>query len=329
MYVAEAPAARGRERDGDIGAPAIQVEGLRKSYGATVAVDGISFAVARGEVFGLLGPNGAGKTTTVEIIEGLRRADAGRVTVCGLDPVADAPALKERSGIALQRSDLFPKLTVREVLRLFATFYAQAVPAEDLIALVDLEEKRGSRVKALSGGQRQRLAIALALVHDPDVIFLDEPSSGLDPQARHSLWEVIARLRAAGKTILLTTHYMDEAERLCDHVAIIDHGRIIAAERPAALVDHYLPEESIVFETEAAPGPAELRALDAVREAGVAPVPDRPGWSTVTLRSADAQASLAALLTLGAGVGAMRELRVQRANLEDVFLHLTGRRIRE
>lgn len=312
------------------GADAVVVEGLRKAYGATVAVDDISFAVGRGEVFGLLGPNGAGKTTTVEIVEGLRRADAGRVAVCGLDPATAGSALKERIGIALQKSDLYPRLRVGEIVHLFGTFYRRAVPAADLIALVDLQEKRGSTVKALSGGQRQRLAVALALVHDPEVVFLDEPTAGLDPQARHGLWDVVARLREAGKTVLLTTHYMEEAERLCDRVAIVDHGRIIALDRPAALVDRYLNEEIIVFETDADPDPAILRALPGVREVTLSAVSGQPAWQTVALRTAETATSLRALLnTALPGEQPLRGLHVQRANLEDVFLHLTGRRIRE
>jgi ABC-2 type transport system ATP-binding protein len=312
------------------GADAVVAEGLRTSYGAIVAVDGISFTVRRGEVFGLLGPNGAGKTTTIEILEGLRQADAGRVAVCGLDPITSGAALKERIGIALQRSELYPKLAVREVLRLFGTFYARAVPPDDLITLVDLGEKRGSLVKTLSGGQKQRLAVALALVNDPEVLFLDEPTAGLDPQARRGLWDVIAQLRGAGKTILLTTHYMEEAEQLCDRVAIVDHGRIIALDGPDALVDRYLNEETIVFKTAAAPDPDALRLLPAVCDVILTPLPGQPEWHTVALRSADAQASLRALLNMaGAEAQALRELRVQRATLEDVFLQLTGRSIRE
>jgi ABC-2 type transport system ATP-binding protein len=307
----------------------VVAEGLRTSYGAIVAVDGISFTVRRGEVFGLLGPNGAGKTTTIEILEGLRQADAGRVAVCGLDPITSGAALKERIGIALQRSELYPKLAVREVLRLVGTFYARAVPPDDLITLVDLGEKRGSLVKTLSGGQKQRLAVALALVNDPEVLFLDEPTAGLDPQARRGLWDVIAQLRGAGKTILLTTHYMEEAEQLCDRVAIVDHGRIIAMDRPDALVDRYLSEETIVFKTAAADLGA-LRLLPAVRDVVLTPVPGQPERHTVALRSADAQTTLRALLSLAEGDGqALRELRVERATLEDVFLQLTGRRIRE
>lgn len=312
------------------GRAAISAEGLRKSYGATVAVDGLDFTVGRGEVFGLLGPNGAGKTTTVEIIAGLRRPDTGRVRVGGLDPATDGAALKERVGLAVQRSELYPMLTVREILSLFGTFYRRAVPPDDLIALVELGEKRGSLVKTLSGGQRQRLAVALALVHDPDVLFLDEPTAGLDPQARRGLWETIARLRDTGKTILLTTHYLEEAAHLCDRVAIVDHGRIIALDRPAALVDRYRPEETIVFEALADLDRDALRALPAVAEVDLIPIPDRPGWRTTTLRTTDTQTSLRALLDLAAGRElALRGLRVECATLEDVFLHLTGRRIRD
>lgn len=308
---------------------AITVDGVRKAYGPTVAVDGIDLTVGRGEVFGLLGPNGAGKTTTIEILEGLRQRDVGRVSVCGLDPALAGAALKERIGIALQNSALYPKLTAREVLELFGAFYARAVPADDLIALVDLGEKRSSLVKDLSGGQRQRLALALALVHDPDVVFLDEPSAGLDPQSRRALWDVIAQLRASGKTFLLTTHYMEEAEHLCDRVAIIDHGRIIAQGPPSTLVDCYLSEETIIFETNSPPALEVLHALAAVCDVSQTAVSGRPGWITVALRTTDTQVTLRALLDTSVGAdSSLHELRVHRATLEDVFLHLTGRRIR-
>ena len=316
---------------GDVsGRPAVMVEGLRKTYGSTVAVDGISFTVAAGEVFGLLGPNGAGKTTTVEIIEGLRQSDSGRVCVCGLDPIAHGHVLKERIGIALQKCDLYPKLRVGEILRLFGSFYARSVAPDDLIALVDLGEKRTSLVKTLSGGQRQRLTVALALVNDPEIIFLDEPTAGLDPQARRGLWWVIARLRDAGKTILLTTHYLEEAEHLCDRVAIVDHGRIIALDSPAALVDRYIAEETITFETATAPDLNLLRSLPSVVAVDLTGVTGRPDWRAVALRSTDSQASLRALLNAATDGGpTVHGLRVQRANLEDVFLQLTGRRIRD
>src|SRR5437667_5488035 len=206
--------------------PALTVDNLIKNYGAIRAVDGISFRVEKGEVFGMLGPNGAGKTTTVEILEGLRAADAGRAEVLGIDVRRDGARVKEQIGVALQTATLMPNLTAWELLDLFGSFYARALPPDELLERLGLEEKRNSLVQTLSGGQQQRLSVALALVNDPQLVFLDEPTTGLDPQARRSLWEVVEEMRAAGKTVMLTTHYMEEAERLCDRVAIMDHGKI-------------------------------------------------------------------------------------------------------
>jgi ABC-2 type transport system ATP-binding protein len=241
------PAGRGR-RNGDVSAdasPAIEVIGLRKRYGAVQAVDGISFTVRRGEVFGMLGPNGAGKTTTVEIIEGLRPADSGRVTVLGLDVARQPRAVKERVGVQLQTPALLPRLTVRELVALFASFYRTARSPDEVIALVGLEESGDRLAGTLSGGQTQRLSLALALVNRPEIVFLDEPTTGLDPQARLSLWGLIERVRAEGTTVVLTTHYMEEAERLCDRVAIIDRGRIVALDAPRALIAAHFQETAI------------------------------------------------------------------------------------
>src|SRR5215211_307843 len=207
--------------------PVVRVRDLRKSYGQLAAVDGVSFEVGSGEVFGLLGPNGAGKTTTVEILEGLRDADSGEVTVLGIDAVKRADDLRARVGVSLQTAALYPKLTVVEVLRLFRSFYSAGRSVDELVALMDLGEKRSTRTQDLSGGQRQRLAVALALVNDPELIFLDEPTTGLDPAARRSLWDLIRDLKAKGRSVLLTTHYMEEAEILCDRLAIMDHGQIL------------------------------------------------------------------------------------------------------
>jgi ABC-2 type transport system ATP-binding protein len=209
---------------------------LRKRYGDVVAVDGLSLDVHRSECFGLLGPNGAGKTTTIEILEGLLAPDAGDVEVLGLRWRTDEPELRQRLGIQLQESQFTDKLTVEETIRLFRSFYRRGRSIDELLALVELEGKRTSWVVRLSGGQKQRLSIACALVGDPDLLFLDEPSTGLDPQSRRQLWGVLTRFRAEGGTIVLTTHYMDEAEVLCDRVAIVDHGRIIALDTPKALV---------------------------------------------------------------------------------------------
>ena len=216
--------------------PALRVANLRKTYKDVVAVDGIDLNVPAGQCFGLLGPNGAGKTTTIEICEGLTEPDSGDVEVLGLRWASDAQALRQRLGIQLQETQLSDKLTVGETLRLFRSFFERGPAPEEVIALVQLEEKRDARVVALSGGQKQRLALACALVGDPDLLFLDEPTTGLDPQARRQLWELIEEFKKAGRTILLTTHYMDEAERLCDELAIMDHGKVIARGKPAELV---------------------------------------------------------------------------------------------
>jgi ABC-2 type transport system ATP-binding protein len=215
---------------------AVRCHDLQKRYGDVVAVDGLALDVYRGECFGLLGPNGAGKTTTIEILEGLLTPDAGEVEVLGLRWQRDERELRQRLGIQLQEAQFTDKLTVEETLRLFRSFYDRGRSIDDLLALVELEAKRKSWVVKLSGGQRQRLSIACALVGDPDLLFLDEPSTGLDPQSRRQLWDVLKRFRAEGGTIVLTTHYMDEAEVLCDRVAIVDHGKIIALDTPNALV---------------------------------------------------------------------------------------------
>ena len=214
---------------------AIAVRDLRKSYGALEAVRGIEFDVQRGEVFGLLGPNGAGKTTTVEILEGYRKRDGGEVEVLGTDPATARGDWRERIGVVLQSSAMYETLTVTEMLRLFAGYYREPRPVDEVVELVGLQEKRGERVRRLSGGQRRRLDLGLALVGDPELIFLDEPTTGFDPRARRQAWETIRGLRGLGKTILLTTHYLDEAEQLADRVAVLAHGRIVASGTPAEL----------------------------------------------------------------------------------------------
>jgi ABC-2 type transport system ATP-binding protein len=217
--------------------PALQVQALRKSYGDVVAVDGLDLEVHAGECFGLLGPNGAGKTTAIEICEGLLASDSGDVVVLGRTWDADSHELRELLGIQLQDTQLAEKLTVNETLTLFQSFYKESRDVGEVIGLVELGEKRFSRVGELSGGQKQRLAVACALVGDPELLFLDEPTTGLDPQSRRQLWDLISQFRAAGKTIVLTTHYMEEAERLCDRVAIVDHGRVIALGSPRELIE--------------------------------------------------------------------------------------------
>jgi ABC-2 type transport system ATP-binding protein len=304
---------------------AIAVHGLRKSYGETKAVDGISFAVQVREVFGMLGPNGAGKTTTVEIIEGLRVADSGDVTVLGLDVRKEAQTIKARIGVQLQTTALYPLLTVREVIDLFRSFYPGAVRDTDyVIDLVDLRERHKTRSQELSGGQQQRLSLALALVNRPDIIFLDEPTTGLDPQGRRRVWDVIQQIREEGTTVFLTTHYMDEAERLCDRVAVIDHGRIIALGTPEELIDAHFEESAIEFEL--GHGGADTGSLSTLE--GVTHL--RQDGAQVTLYSRAVPQTLMGLTGLGGkGRLALNDLHVRRATLEDVFLKLTGRRIRE
>ena len=264
---------------------ALSVHGLTKSYGDLQAVAGISFTVAEGEVFGLLGPNGAGKTTTVEILEGYRRRDSGEVTVLGIDPEHGGTALRERIGVVLQSSELPPTLTVREVHRMFAGYYAKPRNVDEVIMLVGLEEKADARVKTLSGGQKRRLDLGVALVGDPELIFLDEPTTGFDPAARRTAWELVRSLRELGKTILLTTHYLDEAQQLADRVAVIRDGRIVKQGSPAELIGiapkvqiRYQHEgEDVVIETDeptrvlaeltgaAAAEGRELESLEVVR----------------------------------------------------------------
>ncbi len=304
-------------------ANAIVVENLCKFYGATKAVDGVSFDVRPGEIFGMLGPNGAGKSTTIEIVEGLRVADAGDVAVLGLRQPREARAIKSRIGIQLQTTALYPRLTVTEILDLFHTFYPnrQTLPTQTLIGLVDLGEKRNTRSKQLSGGQKQRLSVALALVNDPDIVFLDEPTTGMDPQARRQLWDVALDLKRKGKTILLTTHYMEEAEQICDRVAIVDHGHVIEIGAPAELVRRHFSEIAISFQ---APDLAE----DYATLAGVSRAVGEDG--RVTVYSSDAPRTMTALLQRESSDGAsLHNLNVHSATLEDVFLKLTGRALRD
>jgi len=239
----------------------VRVSDLRKTYGEIHAVDGVSFEVARGEVFGLLGPNGAGKTTTVEMLEGLRVPDGGRLEILGIDAVAQPAALKQRIGVTLQTAELYPKLTVVEVLDLFRSFYDHTLPTDQLVDFLDLSERRTAQTRELSGGQRQRLAVALALVNDPEVVFLDEPTTGLDPAARRSLWDLVGQLRQQGKTILLTTHYMEEADQLCDRLAIMDHGKILEMGTSSELIDRRFHERAVRFETVPGLDDNELAAL--------------------------------------------------------------------
>ncbi len=301
---------------------AIEVHDLCKRYGDTLAADGVTFSIAAGEIFGLLGPNGAGKTTTVECILGLRRPDAGRIVVLGMEHGALSRQIRARVGAQLQTTGLYPRLTVRELVDLFACLFPRALPTDEVIEMVGLQEKAGTRSKDLSGGQRQRLAVALALVNDPDLIFLDEPTTGLDPQARRGLWDVIRAQKRAGKTVLFTTHYMEEAEQLCDRVAVMDHGRIIALDTPEALINRHFQETAIEFVPLGEPPHERLTALP-----GVTQMILEDGHPT--LYSTDVPRTMAGLFELVTeGRLAFKDMTVRRATLEDVFLKLTGRRIR-
>ncbi len=303
----------------------IEVEHLVKHYGPIKAVDDISFQVRQGEVFGMLGPNGAGKTTTVEIIEGLRTADSGRVTVLGMD-VAKVPAtIKQKIGVQLQSPSLMPSLTVDELLDVFAGFYKHSLPISEVVELLSLNESRKVLVKNLSGGQLQRLSVAMALINDPEIAFLDEPTTGLDPQVRREMWSVIERMRRQRKTVFLTTHYMEEAERLCDRVAIIDHGKIIAMDTPQKLIKKYFREKAIQFELEPPPSEAVLRTFPGVTNVAI-------DENDVVIYSDDITTTMSATLKFAEKeglTGKMKDLHVRQATLEDVFLKLTGRKIRD
>ena len=306
--------------------PSLQVRALRKSYKDVVAVDGIDLDVHSGECFGLLGPNGAGKTTTIEICEGLLALDSGSVELLGLTWRADAAQLRQRLGVQLQDTQLSEKLTVEETMRLFRSFYHRGATVPEVIAMVQLDEKRAARVGNLSGGQKQRLAVACALVGDPDLLFLDEPTTGLDPQARRQLWELIERLKSAGRTIILTTHYMEEAERLCDRVAIMDHGRIIALGTSRELIASIGVAHMVEFAVGDGAHPLELgqlALLDGVKAA-------RRDNGSYQLQVSELHRAVPALLAeLDRRRIAVTELRTHSATLEDVFVSLTGRRLRD
>ncbi|HTG41214.1 MAG TPA: ABC transporter ATP-binding protein [Methylomirabilota bacterium] len=306
-----------------VAGPVIRVRDLHKSYGQLHAVDGVSFEVERGEVFGLLGPNGAGKTTTVEVLEGLRKPDSGEVSVLGVDAVRSPDQLKARIGVSLQTAALYPKLTVVEVLDLFRSFYPSGRSTGELVELMDLGEKRATRTQDLSGGQRQRLSVALALVNDPELVFLDEPTTGMDPAARRMLWDVVLGLKSSGRSVLLTTHYMEEAEILCDRLAIMDHGRILESGTVDELVSRRFHERAVRFDA--------IDGLDDARMAGfpgVASVKHENG--AVLLFTRDVPGTIGAVLAASDGLGVEPvNLAVRRATLEDVFLDLTGRALRD
>ena len=306
--------------------PALRVRQLRKQYGDVVAVDGLDLEVRTGECSGLLGPNGAGKTTTIEICEGLTSAGAGDVEVLGMRWSSHAASLRQRLGIQLQETQLSDKLTVQETVRLFRSFFHHGPEPAEVMAMVQLGEKQGSRVGNLSGGQKQRLALACALVGYPDFLFLDEPTTGLDPQARRQLWDLIEHFQHAGRTILLTTHYMDEAEKLCERVAIMDHGKVIALGTPRELIASIGVEHVVEFSAGSAARPADLSALAAIE--GVSDVRAEDG--SVRMQVTELHRAVPALLEeLGRQGVPLTELRTHSATLEDVFMILTGRHLRD
>jgi ABC-2 type transport system ATP-binding protein len=307
------------------GGHALVLRDLRKSFGDVVAVNGLDLEVGRGECFGLLGPNGAGKTTTIEICEGLTVPDSGDVSLLGLGWREDADELCQRIGIQLQETQFPEKLTVEETLRLFRSFFHKGLSVEESISLAQLEEKRKSRVGGLSGGQKQRLAMACALVGDPELLFLDEPTTGLDPQARRNLWDLVDKLKGAGRTIILTTHYMDEAERLCDRVAVMDHGKIIALGTPKELIASIGGEQIVEF---------AIADGDAVDEAALTRI---DGVTSHCVQAGLHQLFVSELHTavppifasLQAQGAHLTEFRTHSATLEDVFVSLTGRKLRD
>ena len=303
---------------------AISVQGLRKSYGPLEAVCGIDFEVQRGEVFGLLGPNGAGKTTTVEILEGLRTRTSGTVTVLGFDPDVQPRALKDRIGVCLQATNLPAKITVHESLELFASFYSKTVDTVQLLKRLQLSDKANSHYTKLSGGQKQRVALALAMVNDPALLFLDEPTTGLDPQVRHEIHGLIQELKDANRTILLTTHYIEEAERLCDRVAIIDAGHIIAMGTPREIQAQTLGQSLIEVHCEQ-PLPADIPQFDDAGKQTTAA--DRKSIAVTSSRPARTVVDLVKWIDQQ-GIE-LSDIQLKRPTLEDVFIELTGKRLRE
>ncbi len=303
----------------------VQVQGLRKIYGTTVAVEDVSFEVREGETFGMVGPNGAGKTTTIECLEGLRKPDAGTVRVLGVDPQHEGQTLCLRTGMQLQQSNLPERMKVWEALDLYASFYPKAADWKELLSQLGLEEKRNAPFSKLSGGQKQRLFIALALLPDPQLVFLDELTTGLDPQARHAIWDLVREVRERGKTVILTTHFMEEAERLCDRVAILDHGRIVALDTPSALIRDLGAEERVVFSVNGTLPSGFEKALSGAARLEVQG--ERVIVHGKNSRKVPLVSEVVNLLT-SQGIQ-FRDLRTEQPNLEDVFLSLTGREMRE
>jgi ABC-2 type transport system ATP-binding protein len=302
--------------------PVIQVRGIRRSYGATVAVSDVSFDVYEGEIFGLIGPNGAGKTTTMECVEGVRRPDGGTISILGLDPRRDVYALQNRIGVQLQQAQLQKRIKVWEAVDLWASLYTKKVDANRLLEQLGLESKRNAWFMNLSGGQKQRLFIALALINDPEVVFLDELTTGLDPQARRAIWELVRGIRERGKTVFMTTHLMEEAERLCDRVAIIEYGKIIDIGSPEELVRRHCPTRTVLLDTESAEAEERLRAIPCVEA-----VTRREARFTIHGHGEDFVTEV--IQCLSEGRIRVTDFRTVLPTLEDVFLKLTGHSIRD
>ncbi len=301
----------------------IEVNGLSKSYGELTAVNEVTFHVNTGEVFGLLGPNGAGKTTTIEMLVGLRKPDQGTAILSGYDVRMQLNQVKEVIGIQLQSTSLFELLTVQEIMEMYASFYPRSISIPDTIEDMLLTDKKNTRIKALSGGQKQRLAIALAIIHDPNIIFLDEPTTGLDPQARRTLWDIIENLKARGKTIVLSTHYMDEAHILCDRIGIMDQGDLIALDTPSNLVKKLQSESAIEFSLAQSANTTFLEQLQGVKQ-----VTQR--GEKYVLYTDNIQTSLIDLVQQAQRLHInLEDLQTRTATLEDVFIHMTGRSLRE
>jgi ABC-2 type transport system ATP-binding protein len=303
-------------------APVVRVAAIRKTYGRTVAVDEVSFEVQPGEIFGLIGPNGAGKTTTMECVEGLRSPDRGAITVLGLDPVRDAYGLQERVGVQLQEAQLQKRIKVREAVALWASLYRTSLNGDRLIEQLGLSDKRNAWFMTLSGGQKQRLFIALALINDPELVFLDELTTGLDPQARRAIWELVRGIRQRGKTVFLTTHLMEEAERLCDRVGIIDHGRIIDIGTPAELVRRHCPERTVIVDTDDAAAAEHFRTIAQVQSVTAYA-------RQLTIQGLGEDLVTQVIQSLAEHRIRVADFRVQVPTLEDVFLKLTGHIIRD
>ena len=302
--------------------PVVRVSGIRKTYGKTIAVDDVSFEVQPGEIFGLIGPNGAGKTTTMECVEGLRRADRGQIEVFGLDPTRDATRLQGRLGVQLQEAQLQKRIKVWEAVDLWASIYSTALDGNRLLAQLGLAEKRDAWFMTLSGGQKQRLFIALALINDPELVFLDELTTGLDPQARRTIWDLVRDIRQRGKTVFLTTHLMEEAERLCDRVAIIEHGRIIDHDTPAGLVARHCPERTVVVATANDDAASRFQALPSVDTVTGEDV-------RLTVRGRDDDLVTEVIHCISEHHMRVTGFRTEDPTLEDVFLKLTGHSIRD